>query len=188
MKNLPKTGRSDPVLESVSLSHFCFAKFESVGHWDFDLRELLALSPCQQTLRDLPAKFQLSQRPPGFHITSVLREARDSRALWSAYRLFWITAPQPVSQKSSWSQPPPWLRHHWACRTKKLHVWRSPAERFSLCKKKVLPFMLNWPYRLFNLLVSHTYPDFTDLLQISDIYILLGIFSCCLKLGLSFCI
>lgn len=81
MKNFPKTGRSDPVLESVSLSHFRFAKIESAGHWDVDLRELLALSPCQQTLRDLPAKFHLSQYPPGFHITSVLREARDSRAL-----------------------------------------------------------------------------------------------------------
>ena len=175
MWNFPKTGRSDPALESLSLS-LLFCKIWKWGHWDFELRELLALSPCHQTLRDLPAKFHLSQRPPGFHITSVLREARDSRALSSAYWLFVITVPQSVGQKCSWSQPLPWLRHHRACRTKKLHVRRSPAERFSLCKKKVLPFMSNWPYRLFDLFVSHTYPNFSDLLQIWDIYILFGFF------------
>lgn len=146
MRYFPKTGRSDPALESLALQFFLPLQNVNVGLWSHKVACIVIMSsdirsPDEGSMCKVPSQPAPFRFPP--HICTGNRR---SQGLWSAHWLSWITAPQSASQKAachtpvcgSWSQPPLCLMHH-ACRTKGLHTWSSPAKHFSQCKKKGLP-------------------------------------------------
>lgn len=145
MRYFPKTGRSDPALESLS-TFFFFLQNVRVGLWCHKVACIVIMSsdirsPDERSMCKVPPQPAPFRFPP--HICS---DSRRSQGLWSAYWLSWITALQSASQKVPCHTPvcgflsqPPLGHMHQTFRTKGLHTWSSPAKHFSQCKKKGVP-------------------------------------------------